>query len=460
MQIFRSYFEKQATLLRNNLSNNSRNPVIELSYGGSMVSGQTDISRYIFKLNLTDLNNKIISNELSISNIISHKINIKNVISLSNELIGKNFISSKRGSGVDVILFYLDEDFDEGTGYDYIYNTNSITNYELNTSAANWFYRKHPNIQWNEVGLFTGLTSNNIISNQRLELGNEDLIFDVTDYINNILFSGQTHYGFGICYSANTEAYTNENKYVITFFSKYTNTFFEPFLETKFDNVIKDNRYKFYLDENNKLYFKTNKIIDTLDKVQIFDYNNELYETYTGNNINRVNKDTFYININVPSYQYPDLVNFTDRWIYTINNIQYTYDNEFTLLTNDHLFDDDFYNKEFYFSFTGIKHNEVINNKNGNKRIQINSKRLYNSSVKEEYALENLQYRLYTLQGFNTQINIVEWTDVNILNNKNYFDFDVSWLIPSDYYLELRVLYNNFEYKNNKPIKFKIVNEI
>ena len=59
--IFRSYFKKQALLIKDSFSNNSRNPIIELSYGGGETSSTTIISRYIFNIDLDSLKNKISS---------------------------------------------------------------------------------------------------------------------------------------------------------------------------------------------------------------------------------------------------------------------------------------------------------------------------------------------------------------------------------------------------------------
>jgi hypothetical protein len=73
---------------------------------------------------------------------------------LNDGYIGVDFITSKRASGFDLAFIGLTESFDEGTGYDYVYNDNLFREIELNKSAANWFNRKNPQITWTQSGVF------------------------------------------------------------------------------------------------------------------------------------------------------------------------------------------------------------------------------------------------------------------------------------------------------------------
>ena len=56
MSILRSYFLKNDTLISSNLSNNSQNPVTEISYG----TLDAEVSRFIFDVDLTNLQDKIV----------------------------------------------------------------------------------------------------------------------------------------------------------------------------------------------------------------------------------------------------------------------------------------------------------------------------------------------------------------------------------------------------------------
>jgi hypothetical protein len=157
--ILRSYFKKQATLIRNSFTNSSRNPVFELSYGGTTNSATTYVSRYVFNVDLDNLNSKISSNTINQNTVQSHILKIKNCISLNDGYIGVDLITSKRASGFDLAFIKLNESFDEGTGYDYIYNDAQYREVELNKSSANWYNRKNPQITWSQSGVFTSDTN-------------------------------------------------------------------------------------------------------------------------------------------------------------------------------------------------------------------------------------------------------------------------------------------------------------
>jgi hypothetical protein len=55
MSIYRTYLAKQATLIYQNSTNNSQNPVLEI------VRNYDIYSRYIFSIDLTDLRNNVIN---------------------------------------------------------------------------------------------------------------------------------------------------------------------------------------------------------------------------------------------------------------------------------------------------------------------------------------------------------------------------------------------------------------
>lgn len=457
MGVIRSYFDKQATLIRDVTANNSRNKIIELSYGGSNESGSTKISRYIFHTDLTLLQEDITDNSINESQIETHTLRVKNVISLSEDLIGGEYMTARRGSGVDVIVFPLDENFDEGTGFDYIYTT---TNYAttVNETPANWTYRQNPTTSWTTEGVYSG-TPTEIIGTQRLTNGNEDIEIDVTDYINEVLFSGRTHYGLGIAYSSNTESFTHDKRHVITFFSRHTNTFYEPFIETKLSQTINDSRSNFYLDTDNKLYLYSNVVLDSVDKVEIYDWDDNLYTTIESSAITEVRKNTFEIALNLPSNTFPDLVNVIDKWYYTNNSVSGTVEQEFTTFYKDLFSNSNKHNViDYNFSFNGLKNNEKISRSSGKRRVEINTKLLEGNSISEKNVLDNIQYRIYTLQG-KTQIEVIPYSEVNKTQTSNYFDLDVRWMIPQQYYLELRVVKDNIVYSGGNPIRFNVVSE-
>jgi hypothetical protein len=455
MSTHRSYFEKQATIIKGNNTNNSRNPIIEMVYGGSTEPESTTYSRYIFKVDIDSLVDKVTREELMVPTLKSHKLHIKNVISFAKDLTGGDLYGMKRGNGVEVILYALTEDFDEGTGFDYLYTQSTIfTDANAPYTFPNWKYRKM-NQEWGTEGTFSDLPAT-IIASQKIEEGNEDLEFDVTTFMNCVLLGDQEYHGFGIAFIKEVEEAPIEQQHVITFFSKYTSTFYEPYLETISEAIIDEDRSTFYLDEDNSLYLVSNRDIDGVDQVDIWDHDEEHIMSIPSEQIEKVKRNVYKITLNIPDESYPDQVIFRDVWFYNYKGKQKCHEQSFTLVERD-LFEVDNYNSmEHWFGFSGIRHNEVINTSVGAKRVNINAKRLFGRSVVNQPNIDGLEYRVYTLQG-KEQIDVVPYTKVNKVGTAYFFDLDFKWFIPQQYILEVRIMHNGFEQRSKQNIKFRVV---
>ena len=458
--IFRSYFKKQAILIKNSFTNNSRNPIVELSYGGSLNSSSTQVSRYVFNVDLDKIQEKISSNTINKNTIQSHVLKIKNCIALNDGYIGVDFITSKRASGFDLTFIKLDESFDEGTGFDYVYNDAQYREVELNKSAANWYNRKNPQITWNQSGVFTGTTNDisasTILTTQRFEIGNEDIEVDVTEYVNSILFSGNPNNGICVTYSANTELLTSETKNVVTFFSKYTQTFFEPFLETTYDDNIIDETCCLYFDTDNDFYFAPQSKIASVNSLEIIDSNDEIIATVTS--FTQLNNYNYKASLYIDSENYQNQEIFTARWYYVQNNKNRVLDKEFNIslydLTN---INNQTYSTEVFINAIGIKQNEVITKKVGLKRIIFKPKRLIQSKILKN-IVGDIEFRIYVNQGKN-QIDVIPFTKASKVNDEYFTEIDFSWFISHDYTIEIRGLdRNGVQYPNTNYVKFRVTN--
>ena len=73
MSYFRSYFEKNNTLLKDSRVNTSKNPTTEIFYGSGF-------SKFIFKVDLTKLKEKITNNELIVNSNTKHTLHLTNCI--------------------------------------------------------------------------------------------------------------------------------------------------------------------------------------------------------------------------------------------------------------------------------------------------------------------------------------------------------------------------------------------
>jgi hypothetical protein len=458
--ILRSYFKKQATLIRNSFTNSSRNPVIELSYGGNSNSANTYVSRYVFNIDLDNLNAKITSNTINQNTVQSHILKIKNCISLNDGYIGVDLVTSKRASGFDLAFVKLNEAFDEGTGYDYIYNDAQYREIELNKSSANWYNRKNPQITWSQAGVFSGTTENvplsGILTTQRFEIGNEDIEVDITNYVNGILFSGNPNNGIAIVYSANTESLTSTTKNVVTFFSKYTQTFFEPFLETSYNDRVNDELCCMNFDVPNDFFFISQSPISSVTKFEIIDSNDLVYSSVTS--FTQLNNFNYKVSATIDSSNYQDQEIFTSKWYFTQYGKSKTLEKQFNISKID-LNDGTSltYATEVFINVLGVKHNEIISKKVGLKRLIFKTKRLIQTRILKN-IVGDIEFRIYVNQGKN-QIDVIPFTKASKVNDEYFTEIDFSWFISHDYTIEVRALdKNGVQYPNTNYIKFRITN--
>jgi len=455
MSTFRSYFEKNNTLIKDNLTNNSQNPVTELIYG----TEDSIYSRFIFKIDLSDITSKISTEGITIDKIQKHELNIANTIAVRSDLIGGFMVDeeTRRASSFELRLFVIPESWDEGSGYDFVYNNNLFL--PFNTGASNWFNRTTAD-DWSIDGIIgTGTT---VLATQTFDKGNENVKIDITDYINSILYSGVTDYGLGLAYLPVYESGSTEERYSVGFHTKYTHTFFEPFVETVINDLVLDDRKYFYLDKTNKIYLYTKKAGSsadvTVNSVRIKNHNGDVIDFITPGQVTKERTGVYSITLNIDSQDYPDSIIFEDIWDVTdssgktreiVQSFFLKDPTEYYAYNQINRFEPD----NIHFTFHGIGSGEIV--KRGVKRrISIDYKQLY---ANNDIAFD-LEYRLFTKQGGNMEIVVIDYTKVDRILNGYEFNLDTSWLIPSDYYLELRVIYDGISVVKN-PIKFRIQSE-
>lgn len=313
-------------------------------------------------------------------------------------------------------LFNVNEDWDEGTGYDFSYS-NTITEDSVQ-SHSNWYERQLDTL-WTTEGSYS-LTGNTtqILGNQFFSNGSENIDIDITDYINQRLFTtgytGNTTYtgntfGIGIKFIDSIEDLTTELKEAVAFHTRHTNTYYEPYLETIIDDVITDDRNHFFLDKDNSLYLYSNiggnKQNVTVNCVTIYDYEGNVYDIISGNNVTNVSKGTYKINLNIDSTQYPDSVIFEDEWNITVNNKNLDIKNSFYLINPNNYYsfnnETQFNPNNYYFSFNGISYNEKI--VSGDlRKVKVLFREF--KSNQNNFKPLNIEYRIFTSVGENMKL--------------------------------------------------------
>jgi hypothetical protein len=396
-----------------------------------------------------------------------------NTIRFSPERIGGLFndFVTERAASFDLNLYNVDEDWDEGNGYDFVYIDEQFP--QLPRQASNWFDRK-TDVPWSvEGGYISGVTE--ILGTQHFDVGNEDIEFDITDYVNSRIFSGVTgttgttgstgtSYGLGIKFPDNIESLDTLHRQAVAFHAKNTTTFFEPYIETEYDNRITDDRNYFFLDKDNELYLYSNiggKPTDiTVNSVEIIDYEDVVVATITGDSIENVRKGVYRITVNVDSDAYPDAVLFTDRWNITQNGKSKSIDQEFYLISQDNYFNFGQSNRvlsdNYYFKFSGIKQGEKIK-RGGLRKIFVTTKELYKANQDNNQSFD-IEYNIFSSQNDKYTFDIIPWTKVDRTSKGYEFTIDTSWLIPQDYSIQVRMVEGDVYYTKEK-VDFSVIND-
>ena len=497
MSIHKSYFKRNDTLIYNSYTNTGRNPVVELFFGRvDNLSSPKGFSRFIFDLDLSLLESKLNSGQISTgcTSDMTHTLRMTNTSSFDEELLNTTWSNGRRrATSFDLVLFRIpkisgstgdSQTWDEGVGQDYYnaaaFNSSSTSTIKGNLETdkaysdrpASWYQRTTVN-NWSVPGLYDNSNSNlisglnysglTIVDTQHFEFGNEDIEFDMTNEINNILTGATTGVtGWGVAFVPDVENITGMTEnYSVGFFSRHTQTFYEPFLETTYDDLILDDRYTFYEKVSNKLYLYTyvngNPIkLDNDPVVEIYDSNDDLIETLTA-----CTRDLGVYEITVSPITASTVpCMYYDKWTQLSYNGESISDveNEFVVYSNDGYFTIGTRTEEpaiYGFSFSGIKQNEKIINTDIRK-VNVDIKKAY--TAKEVLKHVDAYYRIYVKEG-NIEVQVQDWTQINRTADGYYFVFDTRDKIPNEYFIDIKVNTDREVNTYKRELQFQIVNK-
>jgi hypothetical protein len=498
MSILRSYIDKNNTIISNSYVNTGRNPVIELNFGASdLIVPNFGFSRFIFDLDLSLLRQNIQSGVISTgcTTGMTHTLNMTNTSSFDNELLN-TFMSNerRRATSFDLILFRIPQIsgttggsqlWDEGVGYDY-------SNFNLSQGSANgsstpltfvdsrayslrpsnWFQTTTIN-NWSQPGIYnnnnqgvvnySGLT---IVARQHFELGNEDLLMDMSNEINGVLngtITGVT--GWGVAYLPQIENISGlTDSYSVAFFSRHTQTFYQPFLQTTYNDLIHDDRNQFLKNQENKLflYVYQNGDLVNLDSdpyVRIEDRNGDVVSGMSSLNTCLRTKGVYEVVVPNGFTGSPTPCVFYDVWSgLTINgqgipNVQ----NQFILqeyTAGIQIGSTSREPQKYGFNFYGILQNEQILNTDIRK-VGVTIKKAYTG---QQLLLDiSAFYRVYVKEG-TTEVLVQDWTPINRTPTEYYFMFDMRDKIPNQYYVDIQVNTSGEKDTYKKQLTFNIVN--
>lgn len=439
MSYFRSYLEKNNTIIKNSKLNQAKSPTTEIFYGDGF-------SRYIFKIDFQPLIEKLNNKEYILTSNTKHILKFYNTV-LDDTLGSIKTNGNKRATSFDLIVFKINESWDEGVGFN-----NEIN---VNYKPSNWFNKTTLNT-WDVQGIYQ---NPDIITTIHFDNGNEDINIDLTDYVNDVLDNNIVDYGLGIAFTVNFETLPQTTKNSVAFFTKYTQSYFEPYLETEFDDLIIDNRKKFNINKQQTLYlytkFENESEPINLDELPVVDILNQDNETIlSGLTAYQVQNGVYAVDVNINENCDGETF-FFDIW----KNIKYN-NISFDNITQKFIpqkpsissISDTKNIGQYNLSINGILMSENV--KKGGLRVVFVD--LYND-LKEKVKNENVFYRLYVEEG-KSQVIVHDWTQLNF-NDSNYFNLDTTYLIPHDYFIEIKYVMNKNVYIFDKKLKFRVINE-
>jgi len=460
--VIHTYFEKNNTIVSNTSANTGLNPVAELYYGGQ--SNEQAYSRFIFKFDESRLKELVEDKTFTDLSKLKHTIRMTNTGSFDKELLNKNMGSKARTCSFDLIVFEINQDWDNGVGYDYflpILETGVDVSFSNN--ASNWTNAKTGQKWTNGIGVYSG--SPVVISSQHFDKGNENIELDVSDYVNNLLSnSGATNYGLGIAFEDSFELMNTIQKQYVGFFTNNTQTFYEPYLETVYSNHIRDDRNNFFLDKVNELYLYVNvggnpTNLDELPNVNILNSNGTIINTYLPSDINQITKGVYSISLQIDTNDNIETM-YYDVWTNLIINGVARPNLEMSFVLKDSVdyynMNGDFVTKKVAVSLSGLQDNEKI--KRGDiRKVRVSTRIPY--TVEQSQTITDIKYRLYILEG-PSELTVIDFQAVEMASNYSYFLLDTASLLPNKYHLDVLVT-SNLEVTTLKTVmQFEIINQV
>jgi hypothetical protein len=455
MSYFRSYFEKNNTIIKNSQVNTAKNPTTEIFYGSGF-------SKFIFKIDFSELKSKIDNGDYVITTGTTHTLH------LTNTIFGdETFLGAKRGTGkqrtnsFDLILFRVPEFWDEGLGFDYEdggydFTTGNVT---FDERPSNWFNRTTLN-GWSVEGIYSDTP--NVIETIHFDNGNEDISVDITEYVNGIL-EGDVNQGLGLAFAVLYQDLNSEVDQSVAFFTKYTQTFFEPFVQTFFDDRINDDRLNFIEKVNQNLYLYITKgtnyyDLDNNPTVDILDSNGVEIVGLNGLTTTKIKKGIYKVTFGIDGIICDGKKFFYDKWKnLSIDGVSITdisqkfipkpYTSLYTIGENPKELN------RYIIQFFGIKQNEKII-RGENRKVVITFKSINET---KPILFNEVFYRMYIKEG-RTNVIVHDWTQIDT-TNENSFTLDTSIYIPREYFIEIKGKTHTEEIFYENEIKFEIVSE-
>ena len=307
-----------------------------------------------------------------------------------------------------------------------------------------------------ELSKFENGLDSIVIGKQHFDIGSENIDIDITDTFNKFIDGTLDNCGIGIAFAPTIEYSDSNYENYVGILTNKTNSFFEPFVETTYDDVIADDRANFILGKDNRLYLYATigGNLENLDVLPTCSVEGTEYE------VKQASKGTYYINIKLPYNAYTAPTMLYDVWdglVYHGENLS-PVELEFTTKPANTFFNigtalPDKLN--ITPTVYGISDNEVI--KRGDiRKLNVLCKTNYTKNVAE--IVDNIEMRVYVMDG-SAQLDVIPYIKMDRSLSETYTLIDTSLLIPSTYYVDVKI-YSGMELKIFHDIlHFKVVDD-
>ena len=256
--IIHSFINKSNTITRGSEYNYGLHPIAMLTYGGRL-------SRILLSFSMERILTAYMDKTIPEGAEVKHVLKMTNCAAINNN----PYKDTKRATSFTVYAFAIPQPWDEGVGFDDANDFWLTGEASLSKDGSTWSKAENA-VKWAKNGAVGDLTTaieayeqsgdtSVVVGKQHFDHGDENLAIDITEYVNNIINSAinndYVHYGIGLAFQTDLEGVKDIDVNYVGFFTNKTNTFYKPFVETTIEQDISDDRYSFYLDKPNKLYF-------------------------------------------------------------------------------------------------------------------------------------------------------------------------------------------------------------
>lgn len=472
------FLDKTNSIIKKSEQNIGMNPILQLSYGASIMKG-------LIHFDMSEIKKLIEDKTFANIDKITATLKMTNCFSVDTFAPDKQLIrgidnTTIRASSFDLMLYKLPCHFDAGRGYDYnsdMWIENGRNNYK---DGSNWYCCK-TGILWNgdikpyslkdvngdiyenniikeEYQKYIDGKDSIIIGTQHFDFGNENLSIDITKYVlDNLNTLNDNNYGLCLSFTPLYEELESEVNNYVGFFTDNTNTFFHPYIEIKYNEYIFDDRESFINGHNNKLYLYVSNDgiptnLDVIPKCSIGE---------TNVTVKQATKGVYYAVITPLESNVGDESICYDMWSEIALNGVKMDDVEMEFVSNNNSKKINIGNNSNY------KHNVVptFYGINDDESITIGEIREITIDFREKFStdkkvlIDSAKYRLYVKDG-NREYNVLDYQPIEKSFLNNFFIIYTSDLIPNQYYVDVEVKIGREIKYYREALRFKIISNI